>query len=323
MKTRITELLGIRYPIVQGGMQWVGLAELAAAVSNAGGLGILTALTQPTPEDLAREIVRMRGLTDRPFGVNLTMLPAVKPPPYAEYAQVIVDSGVKIVETAGNSPRDFIDKFKAHGVTIVHKCTSVRHALSAERNGVDAIPIDGFECAGHPGEDDVPGLVLIPLAVRALGIPVIASGGIADGRGMAAALALGAEGVNMGTRFLATREAPVHENIKQALVGASERDTKLMFRTLRNTVRVLRNAISEEVVALENRPGGCQFEELRPLVAGARGRAALQSGEVNDGVVSAGLCMGLINDVPSCAELIARMVRECREHLDRARAWCD
>jgi len=323
MKTRITELLGIRYPIVQGGMQWVGLAELAAAVSNAGGLGIVTALTQPTPEDLAREIERMRGLTDRPFGVNLTMLPAVKPPPYAEYAQVIVDSGVRIVETAGNSPRDFIDRFKAHGITIVHKCTSVRHALSAERNGVDAISIDGFECAGHPGEDDVPGLVLIPLAVRALRIPVIASGGIADGRGMAAALALGAEGVNMGTRFLATREAPVHENIKQALVGASERDTRLMFRTLRNTVRVLRNAISEEVVALENRPGGCQFDELRPLVAGARGRAALQSGEVNDGVVSAGLCMGLIDDVPSCAELIARMVRECREHLDRARAWCD
>ncbi|WP_137894743.1 nitronate monooxygenase family protein [Ramlibacter sp. 2FC] len=323
MKTRITELLGISYPIVQGGMQWVGLAELAAAVSNAGGLGILTALTQPTPEDLGREIARMRSMTDRPFGVNLTMLPAVKPPPYAEYAQVIVDGGVKIVETAGNSPRDFIEKFKAHGVTIVHKCTSVRHALSAERNGVDAISIDGFECAGHPGEDDVPGLVLIPLAARALKIPVIASGGIADGRGMAAALALGAEGVNMGTRFLATREAPVHENIKQALVGASERDTRLMFRPLRNTVRVLRNAISEEVVAMENRPGGALFEELRPLVAGARGRAALQSGEVNEGVVSAGLCMGLIDDVPSCAELMARMVRECREQLDRARAWCD
>ncbi|MGH8430060.1 MAG: NAD(P)H-dependent flavin oxidoreductase, partial [Solimonas sp.] len=258
-----------------------------------------------------------------PFGVNLTILPAVKPPPYAEYVQAIIDSGIKIVETAGNSPRDFIDQFKAHGVTTVHKCTSVRHALSAERNGVDAVSIDGFECAGHPGEDDVPGLVLIPLAARALRIPIIASGGIADGRGMAAALALGAEGINMGTRFCVTQEAPIHYNIKQALVAASERDTRLMFRTMKNTARVFRNAISEEVVAMENRPGGCQFEDIRPLVAGVRGRAALEAGEVNGGVVSAGLCIGLIDDVPTCAELIARMVRECREHLDRARAWCD
>ena len=323
MKTRITELLGIRYPIIQGGMQWVGLAELAAAVSNAGGLGILTALTQQTPDALRAEIERTRAMTDRPFGVNLTILPAVKPPPYAEYVQAIIDSGIRIVETAGNSPRDFIDQFKAHDVKIVHKCTSVRHALSAERNGVDAISIDGFECAGHPGEDDVPGLVLLPIAARALKIPIIASGGIADGRGMAAALALGAEGVNMGTRFCVTQEAPIHYNIKQALVAASERDTKLMFRTMKNTARVFRNAISEEVVAMENRPGGCQFEDIRPLVAGVRGRAALQAGEINNGVVSAGLCIGLIDDVPTCADLIARMVRECREHLDRARAWCD
>ncbi|MFC5522909.1 NAD(P)H-dependent flavin oxidoreductase [Polaromonas jejuensis] len=323
MKTRITELLGIRYPIIQGGMQWVGLAELAAAVSNAGGLGLLTALTQQTPDDLRREIERTRAMTDRPFGVNLTILPAVKPPPYAEYVHAIIDSGIKIVETAGNSPRDFIDQFKTHGVKIVHKCTTVRHALSAERNGVDAVSIDGFECAGHPGEDDVPGLVLLPIAARALTIPIIASGGIADGRGMAAALALGAEGINMGTRFCVTQEAPIHYNIKQALVAASERDTKLMFRTMKNTARVFRNAISEEVVAMENRPGGCQFEDIRPLVAGVRGRAALQAGEVNGGVVSAGLCIGLIDDVPTCAELIARMVRECREHLDRARAWCD
>lgn len=323
MKTRITELLGIRYPIIQGGMQWVGLAELAAAVSNAGGLGIVTALTQQTPDALRREIERTRALTDRPFGVNLTILPAVKPPPYAEYVQAIIDSGIKIVETAGNSPRDFIDQFKAHGVKIVHKCTTVRHALSAERNGVDAVSIDGFECAGHPGEDDVPGLVLIPIAARALTIPIIASGGIADGRGMAAALALGAEGVNMGTRFCVTQEAPIHYNIKQALVAASERDTKLMFRTMKNTARVFRNAISEEVVAMENRPGGCQFEDIRPLVAGVRGRAALEAGEINGGVVSAGLCIGLIDDVPTCADLIERMVRECREHLDRARAWCD
>lgn len=323
MKTRITELLGIRYPIIQGGMQWVGLAELAAAVSNAGGLGLLTALTQQTPDDLRREIERTRAMTDKPFGVNLTILPAVKPPPYAEYVQAIIDSGIKIVETAGNSPRDFIDQFKAHGVKIVHKCTTVRHALSAERNGVDAVSIDGFECAGHPGEDDVPGLVLLPIAARALTIPIIASGGIADGRGMAAALALGAEGINMGTRFCVTQEAPIHYNIKQALVAASERDTKLMFRTMKNTARVFRNAISEEVVAMENRPGGCQFEDIRPLVAGVRGKAALQAGEVNGGVVSAGLCIGLIDDVPTCADLIARMVRECREHLDRARAWCD
>lgn len=323
MKTRITELLGIRYPIIQGGMQWVGLAELAAAVSNAGGLGIVTALTQQTPDALRREIERTRSMTDRPFGVNLTILPAVKPPPYAEYVQAILDSGIKIVETAGNSPRDFIDQFKAQGVKIVHKCTTVRHALSAERNGVDAVSIDGFECAGHPGEDDVPGLVLIPIAARALTIPIIASGGIADGRGMAAALALGAEGINMGTRFCVTQEAPIHYNIKQALVAASERDTKLMFRTMKNTARVFRNAISEEVVAMENRPGGCQFEDIRPLVAGVRGRAALASGEINGGIVSAGLCIGLIDDVPTCADLIERMVRECREHLDRARVWCD
>ncbi|MDM0048968.1 nitronate monooxygenase family protein [Variovorax sp. J22R115] len=323
MKTRVTELLGIRYPIIQGGMQWVGLAELASAVSNAGGLGILTALTQQTPDALRREIERTRGMTDRPFGVNLTILPALKPPPYAEYVQAIIDSGIKIVETAGNSPRDFIDQFKAHGIKVVHKCTSVRHALSAERNGVDAVSVDGFECAGHPGEDDVPGLVLLPIAARALRIPIIASGGIADGRGMAAALALGAEGVNMGTRFCVTQEAPIHYNIKQALVAASERDTKLMFRTMKNTARVFRNAISEEVVATENRPGGCQFDDIRPLVVGVRGRAALESGEVNGGVVSAGQCIGLIDDVPTCAELLDRMVRECREHLDRSRAYFD
>lgn len=323
MKTRITELLGIRYPIIQGGMQWVGRAELAAAVSNAGGLGILTALTQQTPEALRDEIARTRTMTDRPFGVNLTILPAVKPPPYAQYVQAILDGGIRIVETAGNSPRDFIDQFKAQGVKIVHKCTTVGHALSAERNGVDAVSIDGFECAGHPGEDDVPGLVLLPIAARALRIPIIASGGIADGRGMAAALALGAEGVNMGTRFCVTQEAPIHYNIKQALVAASERDTKLMFRTMKNTARVFRNAISEEVVATENRPGGCQFEDIRPLVAGVRGRAALEAGEVNGGVISAGQCIGLIDDVPTCAELIERMVRECREHLDRARGYFD
>ncbi|QKH36898.1 nitronate monooxygenase [Achromobacter pestifer] len=318
MKTRVTEKLGIRYPILQGGMQWVGRAELAAAVSNAGGLGILTALTQASPADLAREIERTRRMTDRPFGVNLTILPSISPPPYGDYLQAIIDSGVKVVETAGSSPAEFIERMKARDITIVHKCTSVRHALSAQRNGVDMVSIDGFECAGHPGEDDIPGLVLIPLAARKLGIPVIASGGIADGRGLAAALALGAEGVNMGTRFLATREAPVHDNIKRALLDATERDTRLMFRTLTNTARVLRNAISEEVIAAEKRPGGCSFEEIRHLVAGARGRAALESGGVDDGVISTGVAVGLIDDLPSCAQLIERMVRECRDQLQQA-----
>jgi nitronate monooxygenase len=315
MKTRITELLGTRYPIIQGGMQWVGTAELASAVSNAGGLGILTALTQPTPEALGREIVRCREMTSAPFGVNLTILPTISPPPYEEYLQVILDSGVKVVETAGQNPKPYIERMKAHGVRIVHKCVAVRHALSAERNGVVAVSIDGFECAGHPGEDDIPALVLIPAAARVLKIPIVASGGIADGRGMAAALLLGAEGINMGTRFMCTQEARIHDNIKQAIVSATERDTRLIFRTLKNTARVLKNAISEEVVAMERRPGGTQFEEIRHLVAGARGRAALQSGAVDDGVISAGAVIGLIDDIPSCAELMERIVAECRERL--------
>ncbi|MDB5819087.1 MAG: nitronate monooxygenase [Rhizobacter sp.] len=315
MKTRITELLGIRYPIIQGGMQWVGRAELAAAVSNAGGLGILTALTQPSPDALAAEIERCRGMTDQPFGVNLTILPSVNPPPYEAYLDVIIASGIKIVETAGSNPKEFIIKMKAAGVRIVHKCTAVRHALSAERNGVDAVSIDGFECAGHPGEDDIPGLVLIPAAARALKIPIVASGGIADGRGLAAALVLGAEGVNMGTRFCATKEAPIHQNIKQAMVDASERQTQLIFRTMHNTGRVLKNAVSNEVVTIERRPGGAEFKDIQPLVAGARGRAALESGEVDSGLVWAGQVVGLIDDIPSCAELIERMVADCRERL--------
>lgn len=318
MKTKVTELLGIRYPIIQGGMQWVGYAELASAVSNAGALGILTALTQPTPEDLRKEIARCRTMTDKPFGVNLTILPAITPPPYAEYLQVIIDSGVRIVETAGNNPKDFIGKLKERDIKVVHKCTSVRHALSAERAGVDIVSIDGFECAGHPGEDDVPNLILIPAAVRALKIPVIASGGIGDGRGMAAALALGAQGINMGTRFMITKEAPIHDNIKQALVKAGERDTNLMFRTMHNTARVFKNAISNEVVAMERK--GAKFEDVRPLVAGARGRVALREGDVDGGVISAGMVIGLIDDVPSCAELIERIVTECREQLRVASA---
>lgn len=318
MKTRVTKMLGIRYPIIQGGMQWVGRAELAAAVSNAGGLGILTALTQGSPEALVKEIKRCREMTDKPFGVNLTILPTVTPPPYAEYVAAIVENGIKVVETAGSSPKVFMATFKSNNVTIIHKCTTVKHALSAERNGVDIVSIDGFECAGHPGEEDVPGLILIPLAAKALKIPVIASGGIADGRGFAAALALGAEGINMGTRFCATREAPLHDNIKRALVEAKEYQTNLIFRTLRNTGRVLKNSVSDEVVATENRPGGCQFEDIRPLVSGQRGRQALETGEINAGLVWAGMVVGLIDDVPTCSDLIERIVGECREQLRRA-----
>ncbi|MDA8484623.1 nitronate monooxygenase family protein [Pseudomonas resinovorans] len=316
MHTRVTELTGTRFPIIQGGMQWVGRAELASAVSNAGALGVLTALTQPTPDALAAEIARCRSLTDQPFGVNLTILPTTTPPPYADYVTAIIESGVKVVETAGRSPAEFIERFKSAGVKIIHKCTSVRHALSAERAGVDAISIDGFEAAGHPGEDDVPGLVLIRAASAALRIPVIASGGIADGRGMAAALMLGAEGINMGTRFMLTKEAPIHEDIKAALAAGNERDTKLIFRPFNNTGRVFRNAVSEEVVAIERQPGAT-FEDIRPLVAGARGRAALESGDVNGGLLWAGQTIGLIDDVPSCAELVKRIVTDCRLAIAR------
>ena len=316
----VASLLGVRYPIVQGGMQWVGTAEMAAAVSNAGGLGTLSALTQPTPEDLGLEIDRCRRMTDQPFGVNVTMLRTVTPPPYEQIFATIIGRGVRVVETAGNVPPEVFDRLHAAGITTIHKCTSVRHALTAQRRGVRIVSIDGFECAGHPGEDDVPGLVLIPAAAAALEIPVIASGGIADGRGMAAALALGAQGVNMGTRFVATVEAPVHEGIKQALLKARETDTRLMFRTLKNTARVLSNAVSEQVLSLERRPDGCSFDELRPLVAGARGRAALASGAIDDGPVWAGQVIGLVDDIPSCEELLRRMVQQCRERLAAASA---
>jgi NAD(P)H-dependent flavin oxidoreductase YrpB (nitropropane dioxygenase family) len=320
MKTRVTDMLSICYPIIQGGMQWVGTAEMAAAVSNAGGLGILTALTQPTPLALGAEIDRCRNMTQRPFGVNLTILPTVYPPPYSEYIDVIIAKNIRIVETAGSSPKEFTHRLKDSGIKVIHKCTSVRHALSAERNGVDIISIDGFECAGHPGEDDVGGLILIPLATQALKIPVIASGGIADGRGLAAALALGAEGINMGTRFCATVEAPIHDEIKQALVRASERETNLIFRTLHNTGRVLKNSISDQVVATEQRSGGCEFKDIQPLVSGQRGRTALQSGDLDAGLVWAGQTVGLINDIPSCEALMQRIVEDCRNALARASA---
>ena len=309
IKTRITELLGIEHPVVQGGMMWVGRAELASAVSNAGGLGILTALTQPSPDALRVEIDRIRTMTDKPFGVNLTLLPSTNPPPYAEYRKAIIASGVKIVETAGYKPQEHVDELKAHGIKVIHKCTAVRHALSAERMGVDAISIDGYECAGHPGEDDIPGLILIPAAADKVKVPMLASGGFGDGRGLAAALALGAEGINMGTRFCATIEAPIHENIKQFIVANDERATNIIFRKFRNTARVAKNAISDEVVEILARPGSV-FADIQPLVSGARGREALESGNVEDGIVWAGQVQGLINDIPSCAELVHRIVAD-------------
>lgn len=314
MKTKLTEMLGIKYPIIQGGMMWVGRAELAAAVSNAGGLGIITALTQPTPDDLRKEIARCRELTDKPFGVNLTLLPSINPPPYAEYAQVVIDSGVKIMETAGRSPKDLMPALKAAGVKVIHKCTSVRHALSAEKAGCDAVSVDGFECAGHPGEDDVTNLVLLPAAYKKLTVPMVASGGIGNGAQLAAALALGAEGINMGTRFVATVEAPVHENMKRAMVEADERQTTLMFRSLGNTCRVFKNDISTKVVEIEAQPGETDFADLQPLVAGVRGRErCIEEGDLNDGIWTAGQVMGLIDDIPTCEELLERMVGEARE----------
>src|SRR4051812_27497206 len=284
ISTRFTELVGVDHPIVQGGMQWVGRAELVAGVANAGALGFITALTQPTPEALEAEIARCRTMTDKPFGVNLTILPAIKPPPYAEYRQAIIEAGIKIVETAGNKPQEHVDVFKAHNVIVIHKCTSVRHALSAERMGVDAISIDGFECAGHPGEDDVPGLILIPAAADKIKIPMIASGGFGDGRGLAAALALGAEGINMGTRFMATREAPIHDHVKRFIVDNDERGTNLIFRRFKNTGRVAKNSVSDQVVEISRRPDAV-FEDIRPLVAGAKGRVALETGDVDAGLV--------------------------------------
>jgi NAD(P)H-dependent flavin oxidoreductase YrpB (nitropropane dioxygenase family) len=319
IKTRFTEMFGVDHPIAQGGMQWVGRAELVAAVANAGALGFITALTQPTPEALTKEIARCRDMTDKPFGVNLTILPAITPPPYAEYRQAIIEAGVKIVETAGNKPQEHVDVFKAAGVKVIHKCTSVRHALSAERMGVDAISIDGFECAGHPGEDDVPGLILIPAAADKVKIPMIASGGFGDGRGLLAALALGAEGINKGTRFMATVEAPIHEHVKQQIVANDERSTDLIFRTMRNTSRVARNAVSQQVVEMER--AGAKFEDVRALVAGARGKVVYEEGDPDYGVWSAGQIQGLIHDIPTCGQLIHRIVEEAetliRQRLDR------
>ena len=315
MKTRITELLGIEHPIVQGGMQWVGLAELASAVSNAGGLGIITALTQPTPGDLLKEIERCQSMTDKPFGVNLTILPTIKPVPYDEYAQAIVDSGVKIVETAGRNPQPYLPMFKEAGIKVIHKCTSIRHSLKAEKIGCDAVSVDGFECAGHPGEDDVTNMILLPLAAKRLKIPFLASGGLGDGRGLAAALAMGADGINMGTRFMVTKEAPIHDNVKQKMIEATELDTELIYRSFRNTARVFKNSVAEQVVEIESRPGETKFEDIQPLVQGVKGRELFDGGDLDKGIWSAGMIVGLIDDNPSCEELVARIVEEAEDIL--------
>lgn len=311
LRTRFTEVFGITHPIIQGGMAGVGVAELVAPVANAGALGFLTALTQPTPEDLVKEIERTRSMTDKPFGVNLTFLPTIRPVPYDEYRQATIESGVGIVETAGNNPEAHITALKAAGVKVIHKCTAVRHALKAERLGVDAISIDGFECAGHPGEDDVPGLILIPAAADKLSIPIVASGGFGDARGLVAAFALGAEGINMGTRFLATKEAPIHEDVKRQICANDERQTDLIYRSMRNTARVARNAISQTVVQMERE--GATFADIKELVAGARGRGVYKTGDLDAGIWSAGMVQGLIQDVPSCAELVLRIVTEARD----------
>jgi NADH:quinone reductase (non-electrogenic) len=310
MRTRITELFEIEHPIIQGGMHYVGFAELAAAVSNAGGLGVITSHTQGTPEKLAAEIRRCRTLTDRPFGVNLTFLPATNPPDYPGFIEALIAEGVRIVETAGNNPSAYIDRLKSAGVRVIHKCTSVRHALKAQAIGCDAVSVDGFECGGHPGEDDVPNFILLPLAADALDIPFVASGGMADGRSLVAAMALGAEGINMGTRFLATEEAPVHPNVKQAILDATELDTRLIMRPLRNTERVLVNAAVERLIAKEKALGDAiTFQDIRPEVAGVYPRVMVD-GEMDAGGWSCGMVAGLIHDLPTCAELIGRIMVE-------------
>ncbi|MGN6650169.1 NAD(P)H-dependent flavin oxidoreductase [Trinickia sp.] len=313
MKTRITELFGIAYPIIQGGMHYVGFAELAAAVSNAGGLGLITGLTQKTPELLAKEIARCRDMTDKPFGVNLTFLPSFSAPPYPEYIAAIAESGVRIVETAGRSPEEHMPAMKAAGIKVIHKCTSVRHALKAERIGCDAVSVDGFECGGHPGEDDIPNMILLPRAAQELKVPFVASGGVADGRGLVAALALGADGINMGTRFVATKEAPVHESVKQAIVGATELDTRLVMRGMKNTERVLKNAGVDRLLEIEREKGDkLVIGDIYEQVAGVYPKVMVE-GQMDAGAWSCGLVAGLINDIPTVKELIQRIVSEAEQ----------
>lgn len=313
LQTEITRTFGIEHPIVCGGMTAVGTAPLISSVAESGALGFLTALTQPTPEALAAEIGRVRERTDRPFGVNLTLLPTITPVPYDEYVDAIVSSGVRIVETAGNSPEPFMPTFKAHGVKVIHKAVAVRHALKAEKLGVDAVSVDGFECAGHPGEDDIPGLILLPLCAERLSIPLIASGGFANARGLVAALAMGAGAINMGTRFMCTEESPIHPNVKRQIVENDERATDLVYRPFRNTARVARNAVSQEIREIESREGAT-FDDIRHLAAGVRGREqVLRDGDVDGGVWFASMAQGLIHDIPTVAELVARIVAEAEE----------
>ena len=320
MKTAITEMFGIQHPIIQGGMHFVGFAEMAAAVSNAGGLGIITGLTQGTPEKLANEIARCKDMTDKPFGVNLTFLPTVNAPDYPGLVRVIIEGGVKVVETAGNNPQQVLPYFKDAGVKVIHKCTSVRHALKAQSIGCDAVSVDGFECGGHPGEDDIPNFILLPRAADELEIPFVSSGGMADGRSLIASLAMGAEGMSMGTRFIATKEAPVHENVKKAIVAASELDTRLVMRPLRNTERVMTNDAVEELLRIEKEKGAdLKFEDIIEQVAGVYPRIMME-GDMDAGAWSCGMVAGLINDIPTCQELIDRIMREADEILARMNA---
>ncbi|MXP47636.1 nitronate monooxygenase [Altererythrobacter luteolus] len=320
MKTAITEMFGIKHPIIQGGMHYVGFAEMAAAVSNAGGLGIITGLTQKTPADLANEIARCRDMTDKPFGVNLTFLPTVNAPDYPGYVRAIIEGGVKAVETAGNNPAQVLPFFKEAGVKVIHKCTSVRHALKAQSIGCDAVSVDGFECGGHPGEDDVPNFILLPRAADELEIPFVSSGGMADGRSLMASIALGASGMNMGTRFIATKEAPVHDNVKAAIVAASELDTRLVMRPLRNTERVMKNDAVEELLRIEKEMGDdLKFEDIIEQVAGVY-PSIMMEGEMDKGAWSCGMVAGLINDIPTCQELIDRIMAEAEEIRQRMNA---
>lgn len=317
MKTQITTLFNIQHPIIQGGMHYVGFAELAAAVSNAGGLGFITGLTQKTPENLAAEIARCHEMTDKPFGVNLTFLPAFTDPPYAEYIQAIIDGGVRIVETAGRSPEAYMPAMKKAGIKIIHKCTSVRHALKAEKIGCDAVSVDGFECGGHPGEDDIPNMILLPRAAQALSVPFVASGGIATGSQLVAALALGADGINMGTRFIATREAPVHDNVKNALVNASELDTRLIMRSIRNTERVLANSAVERILAKEKSLGDAlKIDDIFDEVAGVYPKVMIE-GDMEVGAWSCGMVTGLINDIPTVAELIDGIMHDAKQIIEK------
>lgn len=315
MKTRLTELLGIETPIICGGMMRIGTAELAAAASNAGALGVMTALTYSTPQLLMEAIDRCRSLTDKPFGVNLTVGVVATEINYDEYVEVICRSGVKIVETAGRSPEPFMERFNEAGIKVIHKCVAVRHAMKAEKVGVAAVSIDGFECAGHPGEEDVTGLVLIPAAANKLSIPIVASGGIADGRGLAAALALGADGINMGTRFMVTEEAEIHDNIKQSIVDMNETQTSLIFRSFRNTARVYTNEVARKVAEVE--ASGGDFSQVHGLVSGEKQTDAWQSGDIDAGMVTVGMCGGLIKDIPSCKQLVQNIVSDAEEIIEK------